>query len=299
MFQSNGKKGVLLMYKALNYWVFGGFSGSATPYQFIDFAVKQGLDGIELTVGDALPVDCPESECRKIAAYAAERGIGLRTLASGFYWGCSLGSPDEAERQRALAFTRDYLTLAKRLGAETILVVPGATRVAWDPSRPVVPYETVWTQSQKSLRELIPLAEATGVNIGLENVWNRFLLSPIEWRCYLDELGSERIGIYFDAGNACIYAQPTDYVEILGRRIKAVHLKNFAGSDCLGTLHGFGDDLLKGDVDFDALFAALKKINYQGPFTVEMIPFSRLPDMVLPDLELAETTVKKLKALDK
>ncbi|MGE4563445.1 MAG: hypothetical protein AB7F32_01120, partial [Victivallaceae bacterium] len=63
--------------------------------------------------------------------------------------------------------------------------------------------------------------------------------------------------------------------------------------------HGFGDDLLEGDVDFDALFAALKKINYQGPFTVEMIPFSRLPDLVLPDLELAETTVKKLKALDK
>ena len=94
------------MYKALNYWVFGGFTGEKTPYEFIDFAAEKKLDGIELTVGDALKIDVTEEECRKIAAYAAKNGVGLRTLASGFFWGCSLSATDETERQQALAFGR-------------------------------------------------------------------------------------------------------------------------------------------------------------------------------------------------
>lgn len=285
------------MYKALNYWVFGGFSGARTPVEFIDFAAEQRLDGVELTVGDVLKPDISDAECRRIAEYAAKKNIGLRTLASGFYWGCSLGSPEESERRRAIEFTENYLRIAAAIGAESILVVPGATQVAWDPSRPVVPYRQVWEQSTKSLTALAPLAEKLRINIALENVWNRFLLSPMEWKFYLEQFDTERIGLYFDAGNCCLFARPQDYPEILGRRIKAVHLKNFSGNDCAGGLHGFGDDLLRGDVDFPALFAAFEKINYDGPFTVEMIPFSRLPDMTLPDQALAEATARKLRSL--
>jgi hexulose-6-phosphate isomerase len=285
------------MYKALNYWVFGGFTGARSPFEFIDFAAEQRLDGVELTVGDALKPDITDAECRRIAEYAAKKNIGLRTLASGFYWGCSLGSPEEAERRRAIEFTENYLRIAAAIGAESILVVPGATQVVWDPSRPVVPYRQVWEQSTKSLTALAPLAEKLQINIALENVWNRFLLSPMEWKFYLEQFDTERIGLYFDAGNCCLFARPQDYPEILGRRIKAVHLKNFSGSDCAGGLHGFGDDLLQGDVDFPALFAAFEQIGYDGPFTVEMIPFSRLPDMTLPDQALAEATARKLRGL--
>jgi hexulose-6-phosphate isomerase len=131
----------------------------------------------------------------------------------------------------------------------------------------------------------------------LENVWNRFLLSPMEWKFFLDAVNSPKVGIYFDAGNACLVGRPQDYPEILGSYIKAVHLKNFEESDCAGGLHGFGDDLLKGVVDFKALFAELDKIGYQGPFTAEMIPFSRLPELVLPDQELADKTAEALLGL--
>lgn len=285
------------MYKALNYWVFGGFSGERTPYEFIDFAVEQRLDGVELTVGDALPVEITEEECRKIRAYADAHRIGLRTLATGFYWGCSLGAGEEAERQQALAFTRRYLEIGSWIGVEAVLVVSGATRVAWEPARPVLPYRTVWDQSVKSLTELEPLARRLGVAIALENVWNRFLLSPMEWRYYLDQFRSEYIGSYLDVGNCCYIGRPQDYVEILGSRIKAIHLKNFVENDCCGGLHGFGDDLLEGAVDFPALFAALQENNYNGPLTVEMIPFSRLPDLVLPDLPLAERVAGQLRNL--
>ena len=285
------------MYKALNYWVFGGFTGEKTPYEFIDFAAAQGLDGIEMTVGDCLKIDITEEECKKIAAYAAEKKVGLRTLATGFYWGCSLSSPDEAERAQAVDFTRKYIRIANYLGAETILVIPGNSRVPWDESRPVVSYKDVWANSKRSIDEVTALAEELNVNLALENVWNRFLFSPMEWKFFLDQFTSSRVGIYFDLANCCIYCRPQDYIEVLQKKVMAIHVKNFAESDCAGGLHGFGDNLLEGMVDFAEVQKALEAINYQGALTAEMVPFSRLPDMVLPDEELAVATCKTLKTL--
>ena len=285
------------MYKALNYWVFGGFDGQKTPYEFIDWAAAKKLDGIELTVGDALSIDIPEEECKKIAAYAKEKGIGLRTLATGAGWNCAIGAEDVAERTAAIDFVKKYLQIAAWIGAESVLVVPGATRVAWDPSRPVISYKKVWENATASIRELIPVAEKLKVNIALENVWNRFLISPMEWKLFLDQFKSDYVGIYFDAGNACLNCRPQDFPEILEKYIKAVHLKNFEETDCGGGLHNFGDDLFKGEVDFKALFAELDKIGYTGPFTVEMIPFCRIPDLVLPDQELADKMAAQIAML--
>ncbi len=285
------------MYKALNYWVFGGFGPNRTPDEFIDFAAAQGLDGIELTFGDALAEDVSEEECSRIAAYAKGMGVGLRTMASGHYGVESLGADDEAERRRAVAFTRRYLQVAAWLGVKTVLVVPGSTSVAWDPSRPRVAYKRCWEQSTKSIRELLPLADELDVDIALENVWMRFLLSPMEWKLFLDQFGTDRVGMYLDVGNSQIYLPAQDYIELLGTRIKAVHVKNWKGEDCGGGLHGFGDSLLDGDVDFNAVFAALERVGYTGALTVEMIPFSRLPDLVLPDAALAEKAAGELKQL--
>ena len=288
------------MYKALNYWVFGGFSGAKSPFEFIEWAQQAGLDGVELTVGDAIKSDISESECRKIAEFARQKSIGLRTLASGFYWGTSLGSDDEPERRQAVEFTGRYLQIAKWLGVETILVVAGASRVAWDPTRPVTSYETVWNQSVKSLSELEPVARELKIHIALENVWNRFLFSPVEWRVYLDQFKSEWIGMYFDVGNCCLYVRPQDYIQTLGNRIKAVHIKNWQGDTLAGgNLHGFGEELPVGEVDFPAVLKALGEMKYTGPLTAEMIPFSRLPDLALPDIELARRTAKALLTLSK
>ncbi|HCE43318.1 MAG TPA: hypothetical protein DET40_07200 [Lentisphaeria bacterium] len=286
------------MYKALNYWVFGGFGGEKTAIEFIDWAKSQGLDGVELTVGDAIKIDITEVECARIAEFAKSRSIGLRTLATGFYWGTSLGSGDETERSNAIEFTRKYLQIAKWLGAETVLVVPGATRVAWDPTRNVTSYKTVWEQSIRSLLELEPLVQQLQVDIALENVWNRFLFSPVEWKFYLDHFKSSRIGMYFDVGNCCLYVRPQDYIEILGTKIKAVHIKNWTGDSLAGgNLHGFGEDIEVGEVDFPSVIKSLEAINYSGALTAEMIPFSRLPNLSIPDIELAARTVEKLRRI--
>lgn len=282
------------MYKAINYWVLGGFDGQKGPYAAIADAARWGLDGLEITVGDCISADITEAEARKIAAAAKSAGIGIRTLATGFYWGCSLGAPDAAERGAAIAFTKKYIRIAAWLQAETVLVLPGAVDVAWDPARPVIPYQQVWDCSTASLEALLPIAEQAHVNLALENVWNKFLLSPVEMKMYVDQFGSDRIGVYLDTGNCMLSGYAEHWIEILGQRIKAVHLKNFKRSDGGGVLHGFGDDLLEGDLDFTALKAALKQNIPDVPVTAEMIPFCRLPDLALPDMALAEDTARKL-----
>lgn len=285
------------MYKALNYWVYGGYTGEKNPQEFIDFAAQQQIDGVEFTVGDSLDPDITENECRSIAAYAAEKNVGLRTIATDVYWRCSLTSEDSAEREAAMEFSRKYLRIANWFGAETVLFIPGAAKVPWDLSQKPVAYAKVWDHAVKAVEQLIPMAEDLNVNLALENVWNRFLFSPMEWKFFLDQFSSPKVGMYFDVANCCIYLPPQDYIEILGKRIKAIHIKNFSGSDCAGGIHGFGDDILVGEVDFDIVHSALKKIGYNGPLTAEMVPFSRLPDMVLPDEELSVATCQKLKTL--
>jgi len=284
-------------YTAINYWVLGGFEGKKPPAEAIQDASAMGLEGVELTFGDCLKPDITANDCAEIVSVARGLGIGLRTLATGHYWGCSLASPDPKERARAVAFTLRYIETAHALGSETILVVPGAVDVAWDPSRPVVPYRAVWDNATASLRQCLPLAESLGLNIALENVWNKFLLGPIEFRQFIDQFGSHRVGAYFDIGIAVITGYPEHWTEILGHRIKAVHAKNFKRQDCGGVLAGFGDDLFVGDVNFDAVTAQLAVARFDGPVTAEMIPFCRLPDMVLPDMDLARRTAAALKQL--
>ena len=283
-----------MYYKAINYWVLGGFEGKKEPRTAIDDAAGMGLDGIELTFGESVPENISTDDCHALKKYAAGKGIGLRTMASGFYWGCSVASPDKAERKKAMEFSEKYIHTAALLGVETILFIPGAVDVAWDASRPVVSYREVWDNAFMSLKELAPLAEKSGVNIGIENVWNKFLLSPMEMKIFIEQLGSTRIGSYLDLGNTLINGYPEHWITLLGEHIKAIHVKNFKRSDCGGLLHGFGESLKDGDLNYDNIKSALKTINYSGPLTVEMIPFSRLPDMVLPDMELARNVAREL-----
>lgn len=279
---------------ALNYWVMGGFDGQVDACTAIKQAKEYGLDGIELTFGDILKEDITEAELDIIKECAKETGIKLQTLASGFYWSCSLASQNKEERDKAITFTEKYLTAAARLGAESILVVPGSVEIPWDENAQVIPYDIVWENSIVSLKKLIPAAEKLGVNIALENVWNNFLLSPIEMKMYLDSIDSDYIGCYFDIGNVVRVGFPEHWIKILGNRIKAVHIKNYKRNDCCGGLHGFGDNLLEGDINFDNVKLALQAVGYGGPLTAEMIPFSRLPNLMLPDEALAGETAEKL-----
>ncbi len=282
----------------ITYWTIGGFEGQTPVREALGLAKDLGYDGLELAFGAGeLDMDVTRETCQRIRNDAQEVGLPVTTMVSGNFWGCPLSSTDSAQRKTAIAFTRKYIETAGWLGIRTILVIPGAVDVAWDPAIPVTPYQQVWDLATASLEELLPVAAEHGVTLALENVWNKFLLGPIEFRTFIDQFSSPNVGSYFDVGNVVIHGYPQDWIEILGERIAAVHVKNFQRDDCGGTLHGFGDDLLQGDVDFAAVRKALEKIDYSGPITAEMLPFCRLPDMVLPDIELARDTAPKMKQL--
>jgi len=285
------------MIKGISYWTIGGFAGEKPCVRAFREAAKMGYEAVELGFGAGeLHDDVTETECRAIRKQAKENRIRLGTLASGRFWKQPLTSDDPKARETAVEFGKKYLRAAKALGAKAVLLVPGAVDVGWDPLMPVVPYAEVWKRAQAGIKKLIPLAEELKVTIAVENVWNKFLLGPMEMKEFIDSFGSKYVGVYFDVGNVLLTGYPEHWIEILGKRIKAVHFKNFSREDCAGGLHGFGDNLLVGDVNWGNVMVALRKLKYKGPVTAEMIPFSRLPNLVLPDMALARQTSK---AMDK
>lgn len=282
----------------ITYWTIGGFEGHKPIRQALEEAKELGFEGVELAFGAGeLNVDVTEAACQQIREDAQRLDMMVATLISGQYWTCPLSAADAEQRQAAIEFTRRYIRAASWLGVDTVLVIPGIVDVAWDASVPVTPYQQVWDNATASLHELLPVAAEHGVTLALENVWNKFLVGPVELKVFIDQFDSPHVASYFDVGNAVIQGYPQHWIEILGERIAAVHVKNFSRSDCAGGLHGFGDDLLHGDVDFEAVKAALAKIGYAGPITAEMLPFSRLPDMVLPDMGLARDTGEKMRQI--
>jgi len=281
--------------RQINYWVMGGFEGKKPVLQAIEEAKAMGYEGLEPAFGAGeLTPDTTEAEAKRIADGAKKLGLPIRTVCTGAYWGMSLSHPDAAVRKKAVEFTTSYLQVAGWLGAKVALVVPGHVAVPFDPSQPVVPYKQAWKLAAQSLKQVLPMAHECGVKIGLENVWNWFLADPIAMKMFIDEIADSHLGCYFDIGNVLINGYPEHWIEVLGKSVFAVHYKNFSRDDCGGNLHGFGDDLLKGDVNFEAVAGALKAIKYKGTITAEMIPFCRLPDLVLPDMALAKDTAPKL-----
>jgi L-ribulose-5-phosphate 3-epimerase len=279
----------------INYWTVGGFDGKKPVEQALKEVKEMGLDGIELTFGAGeFAPGITQKRCKEIRNFADVLGLKIATCASGTYWDISLSATSSSTRRKAISFTKDYLQAAGWVGAKACLIIPGAVFVPWDDKKPVIPYAKVWELSTASIKSLIPSAAKAGIVMAMENVWNGFLADPVAMKTFIDQFKSRYVGAYFDVANCVINGFPEHWVEILGKRIAAVHIKNFKRNDCAGGLHGFGDNLLEGDVNYNAVIKTLKKIGYKGPLTAEMIPFSRGENLVLPDMELARDTSKKM-----
>jgi hexulose-6-phosphate isomerase len=180
-----------------------------------------------------------------------------------------LASPAESDRTRAINALERMLQISSWFGASTLLTIPGAVDVFFMPDAPVSSYGDVWERSVEGLERVLPLAADLEVNIGIENVWNKFLLSPLEMRQFIDQFDSPWVGSYFDVGNVMAFGYPDQWIHILGHRIKAVHMKDFRRA--VGTAEGFVD-LCEGDVPWAAVMSALREVGYAGPLTAELIP---------------------------
>ncbi|HZG83638.1 sugar phosphate isomerase/epimerase family protein [Paenibacillus sp.] len=256
------------MKKGINIW---SFPGGMKVADCIRSAAEAGFDGIELAMNEdgELSLDCTDDEIRSIRRTAEEAGIELSSLASGLYWSYSLTSDDPRTREKAKSIVKRQLELAAALGVDTILVVPGAVGVDFIPDAGVVAYDQAYDRALEAMASLAGTAEEFGVAIGVENVWNKFLLSPLEMRQFIDAVDSPYVGSYFDVGNVLFSGYPEQWIRILGKRIKKVHFKDYRRN--AGGLHGFVD-LLAGDVDYPEVMRALREIGYDSYVTAEMIP---------------------------
>jgi len=188
-----------------------------------------------------------------------ESGLIIPSVCGQHHWEKPLSHPDPKVRAEGLAALEQTLRDGKRYGATSVLLVPAVVTKEVD-------YTQAWTRSQAEIRKAIPLAEELGVKIACENVWNQFLLSPLEAARYVDEFNSPAVGWHFDVGNSLNYGWPEQWIRILGKRIQKLHIKEFSRKqrDQQGLWKGFSVALMEGDDDWPAVMKALDDIGYHG-----------------------------------
>jgi len=199
-----------------------------------------------------------ESEAQQIKDASDAAGIRVHSVMNQAHWGSPISSPDPAVVDQSVAGMEASLKQAQLYGADTVLLVPAV--VQQDTT-----YEQAWERSQRVIRErILPIAEQTGVVVALEEVWNKFLLTPRDFVQYIDEFNHPLIKGYFDVGNVVHYGVPEHWIEMVGaERMAKVHLKDYSRKDGFTPL---GD----GTVDWEAVRAAFDSIGYEGAATVEL-----------------------------
>lgn len=236
-------------------------------------AADAGFDTIEINLAEDgyLTPEHSEFQVRGLADAAKSAGVALSSLSSGLGWKYPLTSGDAEIRSRGAAMMRTALRAASWLGVDTVLCVPGIVDVATS-------YDDAYRRAQDELGALASYAEECGASIGVENVWNKFLLSPLEMARFLDEIGSGHVGCYFDAGNVLVTGYPQHWIRILGSRIRKVHVKDFRSN--IGNITGFCNPL-QGDVPWSEVRAALEETGYEGPVTAEVDGYRAHPEIGL------------------
>lgn len=280
------------MRKGINYWSFPGGTSNA---DVIRGAARHGFEGAELCLAEDgdLSIASTDAEIAELRRLADENGVEIISVVSMLQLQHNLVSDDPAQRRTARDATRRQLAVAHELGAGAILVVPGYVGVDFVPGATPVRYDDAYQRALEEITGLSASAAEADVVIGVENVWNRFLTSPLEMRDFLDAVGSAHVGSYFDIGNALSQGYPEHWVRILGERIVRVHVKDYRANP--GGLTGFVD-LLSGDVDFGAVFAELDAIGYDGWCSAEVTPYRRLWDQGLAN---ASASLDSILALHK
>jgi len=264
-------KGKPQLSKALMYSM---LPGSLLAVDRLKLAVELGFQGVEVqTLDDDRAVD-------KLRSAADKAGIRIHSVMNSASWKYPLSDNDGQVVFKGLDILRTSLRQAKALGADAVLLIPAVVT-------PEVGYKDAWERSQREIRKVLPLARELDVAIAIENVGNRFLLSPLEFARYIDEINDPYLQAYFDIGNSLIlWGYPQDWILTLGRRIKKIHLK-----DC-----NFGKKrfvlLRDGDVDWPAVRRALGQIGYSGYLTVE--PNYSCPELKSGDRSYLEKISKRV-----
>jgi L-ribulose-5-phosphate 3-epimerase len=230
---------------------YGMLPGTLSVEERFALAKRVGFEGIEVpTAEDAAML-------AQFKDAAAKTGLPVHSIMNQRHWKFPLSSPDPAVVKESIAGLETSLRNAKELGAGVVLLVPAVVNA--DTS-----YRDAWTRSQKAVRGVLPLARELKIVIAVENVWNKFLLSPLEFARYVDEFESPYLRAYFDVGNIVLYGIPQDWIRTLGKRIVRVHVKGF--DEKKREFTGLRD----GTINWPAVRRAFEDIGYSGWVNAEL-----------------------------
>ena len=263
------------MKKSINAWTF------PDDYSFADCikaAKSAGLEAIEFNVDKvgksqhSFNVDTPDSEVLEVKRLMDEQGILPASVSSSLHGGMWARTEEDTVKE-AMKLLEAQLRIAKLLGADTILLVPGGMRdgMTLSESR---------RNSINNLKAAIPLIEKYGVKVGLENVWNGFFLSPYDMLSFIDELGSDMFGAYYDLGNMVAFSDTVNWTDVVAPKTFKIHIKDYKRNGGINSGGKFCQ-LLEGDLDFKTAMAVLKKHGFDGYMTAEVGKSD--PQMSYPD----------------
>jgi len=212
--------------------------------------------GFEVVQAPTMPDEHTAEEVKNAADKANMR---IDSVMNTDHWKYPLSSNDPTVVEKSLAGMRTSLHNAKLWGSDAVLLVPGVVNAE-------TPYQEAWTRSQEQIRKLIPVAEESKIVIAIEEVWNKFLLSPLEMDQYIHEFQSPWIKAWFDTGNVLLYGYPQDWIRTLGKSIVKLHVKDFKRKGDGYAWVNLGD----GDADWSEIRKALAEKGYTGSAIVEL-----------------------------
>lgn len=235
--------------KALKYGMIGEGDSVLKKFELIK---ELGFDGVEMDSPSNLDLD-------QVLEAKKATGIEIPGVVDSVHWSKPFSHPDAAVRAEGVAALETALRDCKKLGGTSVLVVPAIVNGGTS-------YDDAYRRSQDEIRKMVPLAEELDVQIAFENVWNNFLLSPLEAARYVDEFESSHVGFHFDIGNIVLYGWPAHWIKILGKRIFKLDIKDYSRKKLNeeGRWAGFGVQIGEGDADWPAVMQALGEIGYEG-----------------------------------
>lgn len=202
-----------------------------------------------------IDVDGPPLKHEEVLKARDETGLTIHGVVTHLHWSQPLSHPDPKVRENGLNSLLQAIKDSKAYGGTTVLLVVGVVNKE-------ISYADAYTRTQEEIKKALPLATELGIKIAFENVWNMFLLSPLEFARYIDEFQSPQVGAYFDVGNVVNYGWPEQWIKVLGKRILKVDVKEYsrARRDKNGPYAGFGAPLGEGDCDWPAVLKALAEV---------------------------------------
>jgi len=236
--------------------MWGSIGTGKTVLEKFQAAKLAGFDGVEVD---------SHLDRNEVLRARESTGLEIHSVCDSRHWKLLLSSPDPKVREDGVEALKVALEDASVFGSDAVLLVPGRVTEA-------VSYDECWNRSVEEIKKAIPTAEKLKVKIAIENVWNNFLLSPMEAAGYIDQFKSPFVGAYFDCGNILAYGWPEQWIKILGKRIVKIHIKEYSRkiADTEGKSAGFKVKLREGDVNWSAVMKALDETGYQGWTGIEM-----------------------------